>query len=341
MRIGRLTLSLLIIFSAALVVLADDKKKSIPDEGLYTVSAKAGIVSIISGDVTFKRDASDWQTLIEGDDLKPNDMIKTGATGRAEILLNPGTYLRIGENSEVVFPDLSNFRLQVNLLKGSAILEAGLIDVSLRMKTPQYVFTIAQSGIYRFNVDPNGKSEMLVRKGKIKVAGAEVKSGKIVSIDNAPPTIQKFDKKVEDTFDTWSKDRARTIIAANRKLSKDRMRSSLRSAHFNGLWVYDPFFRSYTFLPGWNGFNSPYGGSYSFYNPYYNPWAYNGNNNGNNGGWNGGGNTGGSGTTSGNTGSGANRPGGSSSGGMNGGPMSGAGRGRITDSTRKGSPNDN
>lgn len=336
MRVGRITLSVLIIFSAALVGLADDKKKkSIPDEGLYTVSAKAGIVSIISGDVTFKRDASDWQTLIEGDELKPNDAIKTGATGRAEILLNPGTYLRIAENSEVVFPDLSNFRLQISLQKGAAILEAGLVDLLLKVKTPQYVFTVAKSGIYRFNVGENGKSEMLVRKGKIQVAGTEVKSGKLVAIDNAPPTIQKFDKDAEDSFDTWSKDRAKTIIAANRKLSRDRMRSSLSSVHFNGLWVYDPFMRSYTFLPGWNGFNSPYGGSYSFYNPYYNPWNYyNGNGNGNNGGWNGGSNTG-SGTAAGNTGTSA----GPSGGGLGGGRAGGGGR--ITDTTRKGSPNDN
>lgn len=336
MRISKITLSIWFLLIAAVVVSADDKKKVSVDDGKYTVSAKAGIVSIITGNVTFKRGKDDWQTLIEGDELKSNDAIKTSATGRVEILLNPGTYLRIGENSEVVFPDLNTYRLKISLLGGSAILEAGIVDVPIKMTTPQYVFTVARTGVYRFNVDANGISEMLVRKGKINVAGAEIKDGKKVVVDNAPPAILAFDKNVEDSFDTWSKERAKTIIAANKKLSNDRIRSSslLMSGFSNSLWIYDPWMRGYTLLPGWNGFSSPYGGSYSHCHPNAHSWGgYNGGNRnwsggGNNsGGSSSGGSSGGSRSNGGNTGGGTTTGnGGGSSGGHAGGSLGLGGR---------------
>ncbi len=334
MRISRITLSLLFILIAAFAVSADDKLKGSVDDGKYTVSAKAGIVSIITGNVTFRRGKDDWQTLVEGDELKTDDAIKTSATGRVEILLNPGTYLRIAENSEVAFTDLSNFRLKVNLLTGSAILEAGVVDISIKMTTPQYVFTVARTGVYRFNVDGNGKSEMLVRKGKMSIAGVEIKEGKKVVVDNAPPSILAFDKNVEDSFDTWSKVRAKTIIAANKKLSDERMRTSLaRSGFANSYWIYDPFFRSYTFLPGWNNFSSPYGGNYSHCHPNANGWAgHHGGNHGWSGGSNGsggssGGYAGGSRSNGGNTG--GNTGGGTSGGSTNSGGGSSSGGGRA------------
>jgi hypothetical protein len=327
MRIPKITLSLLFILIAAFAALADDKKKDAVDDGKYTVSAKAGIVSIITGNVTFKRGNDDWQTLVEGDELKSNDAIKTSPTGRVEILLNPGTYLRIAENSEVVFSDLSNFRLKVSLLGGSAILEAGIVDVSLKMMTPQYVFTVARTGVYRFNVEASGKSEMLVRKGRMSIAGAEIKDGKMVVVDNAPPSILAFDKNREDSFDTWSKERAKTIIAANKKLSNDRMRSTLmRTSFSSSYWVYDPWMRGYTFLPGWNGFSSPYGGSYSHCHPYANSWSgYNGG-----GGWSGNGSSGNStGGSSGGYAGGTRSNGGNTSGGGTAG-SGGATGGRVS-----------
>jgi hypothetical protein len=314
MRISNIMLSLTVILLAAVVVAADDKKGAAVEDGKYTVSAKAGIVSVITGNVTFKRGKDGWQTLVEGVDLKADDAIKTSSTGRVEILLNPGTYLRIGENSEVVFSDLNYYRLKISLLSGSAILEAGVVDSAIKMTTPQYVFTVARTGVYRFNVDASGISEMLVRKGKINIAGVEIKDGKKVVVDNAPPSVLAFDKKAEDSFDMWSKDRAKTIIAANKKLNDNRMRSSLNGGFGNSYWIYDPFFRSYTFLPGWNGFSSPYGGNYSHCNPNGNQWW---GNNGGNRNWSGGNSSGGS--------PGGYVGGGRSTGGSTGGSTSGGG----------------
>lgn len=306
MKFLKFSLLIVTILLPVLVVSADDKKsKSNPNESLYVVSARSGVVSIIDGDVTFKRGKSDWEPLIEGDELRSGDVVRTAETGRVEILLNPGTYLRVAENSEFAFPDLATFRLTLSLLKGSAILEASVIDVSIKLTTPQYMFTITRDGLYRFNTTADGRSEMMIRKGRVTVAGAEIKEGKKVVIEHAPPAIQAFDKKAEDDFDVWSKSRAKTLIASNKQLSNRRMKNSLRTGFLGNTWIYDPWSRSYTFLPGGGGLSSPYGFSYSNCNPY---WYYGGGyGNGTGNGW-GNGNSGGGfgsggGSSSGSTGS--------------------------------------
>ncbi|MBI3654658.1 MAG: FecR domain-containing protein [Acidobacteria bacterium] len=327
MKILKISWLLAVLFIAAVSVSADDKKnKSVADENLYVVSAKSGVVSLIDGDVSVKRGNAEAQPLLEGEDLKSGDVIHTGNAGRVEILLNPGTYLRLAENSEFAFPNLAPFKLKLNLVVGTAILEASVIDVAIQFNTPHQHFTLTREGLYRFNANRDGTSELMVRKGKVAVAGSEVKEGKKLVVSNGRQSLVAFDKKAEDDFDNWSKARARTLIAANKQLSNRRMKNSLTAGLFASAWVYDPFTRTYTFLPGWDGFSSPYGFRYSTCNPYwyYNPYGYsNGNGGGYWGGNPGGGHTSGGGNTSG------------------GGGNTGGGRGTISDGvpyTKGGNP---
>jgi uncharacterized membrane protein YgcG len=307
MRTTKITLFIITLLLTTVTVAAQDRKKATEETDQYTVSAKPGIISIVSGDVTLKRGEGQGETLLEGDELKPGDVIKTGAYGRAEILLNPGTYLRVDENTELVFTNLAAFRLKLKLLTGSAILEASAIDTAIQFATPQYLFSIAQDGLYRFNATANNTSEMMVYKGKVQVAGAIVKDGKKVVVSDALPMVQAFDKKAPDAFNAWSKDRAKTIIAANKKLSQRRMRTMPLGLQGN-LWIYDPWQHRYTFLPGWGGFSSPYGGYYSNCHPSY---RHSYNDYGNNNNW---GNNGSGGSTSSGGGSMSSGSGGTSSG---------------------------
>lgn len=328
---------MLLLLLAAAQATAQSRKQSADDTSQYVVSAKSGIISVISGDVSLRR-GNDWEPLLEGDELKAGDVVKTSAHGRAEILLNPGTYLRLGENTEFAFPELVSFRLKLSLLSGSAILEASAIDVAIKFTTPQQMFTIAKNGLYRFHAEANGKSEMLVYKGKVKVGNTEVKDGKKVVVDNAAPAVLAFNKKDMDEFDTWSKDRAKAILAANKQLSNRLLRSSMAYGLSSNLWVFDPWLRSYTFLPGWRGFSSPYGGGYSNCNPFWanqNPYRY-GNNN--NGGWGNGGNNGNGGYAGGGNSGGGNSSGGNSGGGVRGGGFGGGNPGGSV--SNPGSPSD-
>jgi hypothetical protein len=345
MRITRIALSAVIMLVGVAAVYGQDRRPLTRDEeGRYLVSARAGVVSVVDGEATFKRGRADWEALSEGDELRPGDTVRTGVDGRLEVLLSPGSFFRLSEDSEFVFTSTSVYNLRLRIVKGSAIIEASAVDSPISVSCGQNQFHIVKNGLFRFSVDSSGKVEALVRKGRLTYAGKTVKDGKKVVVDAGAPVVLAFDKKVEDGFDLWSRQRAQAVVAANRKLSSRAMRMSL-SMWTGNLWIWDPFCRCYTFLPFGAGFSSPYGWGYRVGNPYYNPWYYNPNYGhvGGGGGSTGasGGGTGGSvgGSTGG--GGGSSRPGsgvGGTPGGASGGGLP---ANRPTDTSKSGRPNMN
>lgn len=71
--------------------------------GKYVISAKAGGVNLVQGAVTVARTNGRTGVLVKGDDLNIGDRVSTGSDGKAEILLNPGSFLRVGGNSAFEF----------------------------------------------------------------------------------------------------------------------------------------------------------------------------------------------------------------------------------------------
>jgi len=88
----------------------------------FVISAKAGGVNAVTGRASMlPRGNGEWQQLTIKEDLEPGDLVKTGVDGRVEMLLNPGSYLRVGENSEFELSDNSLENLELRLIKGPAI----------------------------------------------------------------------------------------------------------------------------------------------------------------------------------------------------------------------------
>jgi len=323
MRITRVVVGIAAILLAATSVFAQDRK-TIPrgEMNKYVVSAKAGVVNLAEGDarVIRARPFAMPEMLISGDELQSGDTVKTGQNGRAEILLNPGCYLRLGEQSEFVFL-FDNFTSdKLKLLRGSAVLEASAIDGSILVETPKASFEIARDGLYRFNVGADGRAEVAVRKGRVLVGVTTIKEGKRAIVEGGTAAIAKLNRQDIDALDEWSKERAKSLIALNSGLSNVGMRRTLGMSFMRNAWIYDPFCRCYTFLPIGGGFASPYGWNYSVCNPYGYYYYYGGRYN--NGGWTGGGGSGG-----GHPSSGGGHPsnGGGSSGGGGGHPSRGGG----------------
>lgn len=252
------------------------------DREQYVISAKAGGVNLVSGDVTLKRRGEiQWQSLTSQVDLGSGDIVRTGATGRVEMLLNPGSYLRAAENSEFELTNASLDVLQVKLLRGSVIVEVAGADEArtfIEVTMPQTKVAIDRKGLYRMNLVQEG-TEVLVRKGRATVSAyasltTELKDGRKILVSGGVPVVTKFDKKEQDTFDLWSQQRAETLVASNRRLPNSAIARSYasysnsgfglrRGYRSSGLWIYDPFFRGRTFLPFYYGWSSPYGRSYS------------------------------------------------------------------------------
>jgi uncharacterized membrane protein YgcG len=303
MKYCRIALVLVIVMTGASAALAQDRKPLAADEqNQYVVSAKAGVVNMLDGTVTVRKlkPLAAPEMLISGDELETGDTVRTGRNAHAEILLNPGCFLRLGELSEFVFLfDERSRQNRIRLVRGSAIIEASAVDDFMVVEAPHGKFGIARTGLYRFNVVEGGRTDALVRKGLVLIGRTNIKKGKRVTVDGGAPVIASFNKNEVDELDEWSKERARTLIAANKKLSNRGMKSNLAMGFVSNTWIYDPLCRCYTFLPFTGGFESPYGWRYSVCNPYWYTRPLPGYNNGGWSGGYGGGQQGGGGNSSG------------------------------------------
>jgi hypothetical protein len=274
-------LSLAIVLCCSVVGVAQNREK-------FVISAKAGGINAVTGEASVtSRGDSGWQQLMITDDLNSGDRVRTAADGRVEILLNPGSYLRLGGNSEVELLDNTLANLEVRLLRGTAIVEATGADgleLNIGISTPHTRLEIVRQGLYRLNVVPEDATELIVRKGRVILSDShtKVKGGNKVIFSATNVSVAKLtdeEKKNKEEVEVWSKQRAETLAKANRKIN-DRMLTSAFAAFGDpfslydrralGLWFFNSRLGCYTFLPYYYGWGSPYGSSYTtaIYAPY-------------------------------------------------------------------------
>jgi hypothetical protein len=247
----------------------------------FVISARAGAVNLVAGRAILKRRGGELP-LTSSVDLEAGDVVETGQNGSVEILLAPGSYFRIGTSSTVEMLDTSLEHVRLRVDGGSAITEitADAKDSPTEIRTPHGNISLNKKGLYRVNV-ARAATELLVRKGEVRVAGTQgeikVKKNEVLTMSlSGGLTAQNkssFDKDAQDVFDAWSRDRAQTLVAFNRRLGDGEVENALdsylssnsyRPSRYSpyGLWVYDSAFGYRTFLPFSSGWGSPYGFGY-------------------------------------------------------------------------------
>lgn len=180
------------------------------------VSAHAGVVHFFEGAVSI-----DNQPLAHKaatfPAINPNSSLRT-ERGRAEVLLTPGVFLRLDENSAMRMTANALTATEVEFLQGSAI-----IDSMEALGTPPIVLTymhcrirFPKPGIYRIDSDTG---VLQAYTGQLEVAGA---SGKPVAVDptklyffELEALTNKFGEPNEDEFYDWARGRADAISAEN------------------------------------------------------------------------------------------------------------------------------
>ena len=227
------------------------------------ISAKSGVINYYEGDVLAGGKAievkngkfAEWQ---KGQEL-------TTGEGRAEILLTPGVFLRVSENTKLVMTDnrLSDTKIQV--LQGSVLLECAelLQDNSVTLTYGDFSLAVRKAGLYRLDTE-TGTAK--VYEGEWQVAGQGqtllLKKGKMTQLGNLL-VASKFDNKVGDSFYRWAARRAEPLSVASF--------SGARSVYTSGMpwtyggWYFNPYFGMYTYLPFRGFYNSPFG--FRFYSP--------------------------------------------------------------------------
>jgi hypothetical protein len=236
-------------------------------------------------------------------ELKEQSVLRT-AQGRAEVLLTPGVFLRVGENSALKMLDNRLVSTRVEILSGTVIVESddpqmSIKDSPVTLIYGNYAIQLVKHGPVEISSDP---SQMKLYKGEAFVdstsadttsAGAAneratVREGRLLPLSAALVT-ERFNDKIGDDLYLWARDRSQSLSAANMSsaLSLNSNGSGYGNSYgtgsgsgpgnWTGGWYFNPYFNVYTFVPAGGTFWNPWG--YGFFSPatissYYTPSNY-------------------------------------------------------------------
>ena len=253
------------------------------------VSAKSGVIHYYEGTVLQDGKAIEIRNG-HFDSMKDGSVLTTEA-GRAEILLQPSVFLRLGEDSAIRMLSTKLTDTRVEVLDGTVIVEVGDAEFDkqygLKFLFRDATADINHPGLYRIDA---ADSRIRVYKGELSVIAkgetTVLPSGREMVL-GGDVLLAKFDPKTGDPLFRWASRRAEYLSTANIASA-----NSLRSSGYSflgqqGGWVFNPYYGMMTYMP-YNGiYNSPFG--YRFYSPgrVYIPqpgYGYRGGNTGGNGG---------------------------------------------------------
>lgn len=282
-----------------------------PAAAQYAVPGAPGVadVSVVQGDVVIVRGDSGAQVgATINAPLLPGDYITTGGGSRAEVQFDGVSMLRLAQNTQVRFVNLSPSSREVQLASGTAELaELQGADGNPQIDTPSLSMRPDQTGDYRVSVLGSGQTLVTVRSGMATIytgSGSQNLTQGSTLVADGPynaPSISVEGAIAYDAFDNFNVNRDQTIVTAynsNPDLSPALAgyanfsnygqwynvpgygeawapynQSANWAPYSNGQWVWEPGY-GYT----WVG-NEPWGyvpyhyGSW-FYDTGYNQWMW-------------------------------------------------------------------
>lgn len=232
------------------------------------ISARSGLIHLAEGQVYLKDQLINPQ-FGQFPEVKEGETLRT-AEGRAEVLLSPGVFLRLAENSAVKMISNRLIDTRLEFLSGSALIEAAEIekDTNLTVVYKETTLEFPKKGLFRLDSDPGS---LKVYNGEAVVSGAgqtlTLKEGRMTLLAGVY-SAEKFDNKVGDAFYRWAARRSGAMAAANVSAAKSVRTSGFFSGGSGmgtGMWQYNPYFGLFTFIPGMGTYYSPFG--YYYYSP--------------------------------------------------------------------------
>lgn len=243
-------------------------------------TAVPGTVNYIEGSVSIGSQNLNEKSI--GSTTLENGQSLTTADGKAEVLLTPGVFLRVGNQSAVTMLSPSITDTNVRLDRGEATVEVAEIHLQndLQITEDNATTRLVKTGLYDFNADQGqvrvlkGQAEVTDDSGKVKVKG-----GREVDLNATSGALKarKFDAKAYEANDNlyqWSS--LRSAYQAEANVNAASYGPGWYGAGFGypgwGFgWYWDPWFSCYTFIPADGILYSPFG--WGFYSPAYVAYA--------------------------------------------------------------------
>ena len=198
--------------------------------------------------------------------LSPNQTLDT-QQGKVEMLLTPGVFVRLGDNSELrmISPGLTD--TQVALTRGQAMVEVTELmpENNIRVSVAGAMTSLQKPGLYAFDAN---SPRVSVYEGKAVVTQADTRvelgKGRETAL-NGNLRSRKFDRGRHGDLFAWSDVRSEYLAEA----SADSARTYVVDPYgwFGAGWYWNPYWSMYSFIPGDGIFYSPFG--WGFYAPRY------------------------------------------------------------------------
>ena len=212
--------------------------------------------------------------------LQPGEVLST-QTGKAEVLLTPGVFLRLDDNSAVkmISPDLTQTQVEVD--KGRAAVEVDQIfpQNNLEVLVGGVATQLVKPGFYEFTA---GQPTAMVFEGQAEVKEGDSKEKEIKAhhevslVANAELKSRGFDPHdAEDQFYNWSSLRSEYLAEGNNQIAGEYAGVE----GFNPGWYWDPYMWDYTFIgagPYWSPFGFGFFPAWGWYGGYWGGGWYGG-----------------------------------------------------------------
>lgn len=192
----------------------------LPASAQSVISAHSGLVHFFDGtvlldDQPLQQKTGKFDQMNNGSELRTQD-------GRAELLLTPGTFLRLGANSAIRMISNRLDDTRVELLSGAAILDQGsdtLANTSVTLLYNLDEVHINKPGRYRFDSEP---PQLKVETGDAEVKGpgtsVQASTGFVVPLDGklvARKILNDSHANSGDDLDTWDQARNNSVAQDN------------------------------------------------------------------------------------------------------------------------------
>ena len=202
-------------------------------------------ISLVHGDVSTQRgDSGDWAKAALNQPMVSSDKVSTGVNSRAEVQLDSGNILRLSDSTLAGIAGLSRSQIQIQV-------DRGLIDYAVfkgtgaaaEIDTANVAVRPAQTdGIYRVEVDAEGQTQVIVRKGSAEIStpqgSTQVEKGQMVVVRGTGDDTQYkvAEAPSRDSWDSWNADRDRIIYDAQSWGNTNRYYTGSEDLDTYGRW---------------------------------------------------------------------------------------------------------
>jgi hypothetical protein len=229
--------------------------------------ARPGTVNYVEGQASIGTRALTAASIGTAE-LQPDQSLNT-EVGKAEILLTPGVFVRLGDMSSAKMISAGLLSTEMEIDQGHATVEVADLhkENELRILLDGVPAQMMKTGLYEFDADLNVirvyAGEAIVEDGDRRV---KIKGGHELQLEGDQPLkARKFNKNLADQDDLlrWTSLRASYMAEANADAARGYMYSGM--GWYSDGWYWDPWFDAFAFLPGDGILFSPFG--WGFYSP--------------------------------------------------------------------------